>query len=141
MLIGIAGLFLVDSGAIISASIVNSGTVEIAGGTLELAGTVSGTGILKIDAGAALQIDEAAGSLNVAFAGSTGTLILKDPAGFTGTITGLMGSDAIDLTNINWATGPHLQQPVSYDSSSNISTLIITDGQTTDTIYLVGDYR
>jgi len=100
MLIGMAGLFLVDSGAIITQPIVNNGTVEVAGGVLELAGALSGTGVLKIDQGAALQIDGAT-LLNVVFSGSTGRLILGNPAGFTGTIAGLTGSDAIDLTNIS----------------------------------------
>src|SRR5262249_26924238 len=139
ILIGLAGLFLVDNGGIISQPVTNNGTLEVAGGTLELAGTLSGTGVFKIDAGAALQID-GADALQVVFnTGSTGTLILEDPTHFTGTIAGLTTSTKIDLTNINSATA-HLLQPLSYDLTTNISTLIVTDGHTTDTLHLVGNY-
>jgi hypothetical protein len=138
ILIGLAGLFLVDNGAIIAAPVTNNGTLEVAGGTLELAGALSGTGVFKIDAGAALQIDGAA-SINVAYSGSTGTLILDDPTHFTGTIAGLTTTAKIDLTNITSATA-HLLQPLSYNSSTNISTLIVTDGHNTDTLHLVGNY-
>ena len=138
ILIGLAGLFLVDNGAIISQPVTNNGTLEVAGGTLELAGALSGTGVFKIDAGAALQID-GADALQVVFTGSTGTLILEDPIHFTGTIAGLNGNAAIDLTNINSSTA-HLQQPVSYDLITNISTLTVTDGHATDTLHLVGNY-
>src|SRR5262249_22292072 len=135
----VGGLFLVDSGAIISAPVINKGTVEVAGGTLELAGGVSGTATLNINAAAAVPIDGTADSLNVAFAGSTGTLSLKDPANFTITISGLTGSDAIDLANIDLSQNAKAEF-VGYDPIKNISTLIISDNQTIDTIYLVGDY-
>src|SRR5262249_4468330 len=138
ILIGLAGLFLVDNGAFISQPVINNGTMEVAGGTLELAGALSGTGAFKIDAGAALKID-GADALQVVFTGSTGTLILEDPIHFTATIAGLNGNAAIDLTNINSSTA-HLQQPVSYDLITNISTLTVTDGNTTDTLHLVGNY-
>ena len=95
------------------------------------------TGTFEIDAGATLQLD-GADALNVAFAGSTGKLVLKDPASFTGTIAGLTGTDAIDLANIDWATAQLGR--VTYNASTNITTLVITDGQHTDTIQLIGDY-
>jgi len=82
----------------------------------------------------------------VTFAGATGELILKDPAGFTGTISGLTGntvastSDQIDLTNINSASSPHLSSPPSYNPIANVTTLVVTDGTNTDTLKLAGDY-
>jgi FecR protein/Bacterial Ig-like domain len=140
------GSFTISSGATlqfgtgwhtISGSVTDNGTVEVTDGTLEIAGACSGTGTLEIDAGATLQLD-GADALNVAFAGSTGRLVLKDPAGFTGTIAGLTGTDAIDLANIDWATAQLGR--VTYNASTNITTLVITDGQHTDTIQLIGDY-
>ena len=93
------GSYTVDVGATlqfgtgwhtISGPVADNGTVEVTDGTLEIAGACSGNGTFEIDAGATLQLD-GADALNVAFAGSTGTLALKDPASFTGTIAGLDG--------------------------------------------------
>jgi hypothetical protein len=141
------GSFTVSSGATlqfgtgwhtISGPVTDNGTVEVTDGTLEIAGACFGTGTLAIDAGATLQLD-GADALNVAFAGSTGKLVLKDPASFTGTIAGLTGTDAIDLANIDWATAQVSR--VTYSPSTNITTLVITDGShTSDTIQLIGDY-
>jgi hypothetical protein len=108
----------------ISGVLADSGMVEVTDGRLEIAGTASGTGVL------ALQLD-GDDAVNVTFAGPTGELILKDPAHFTGTISGLTGSDEIDLTNINSA--PARVSSVGHDSSSKIR-------QHTDTVKLAGDY-
>ena len=93
--------------------------------------------MLQINSGATLQLD-GADSLEVVFTNSTGTLILKDPASFTGTISGLSGNDQIDLANIDWATAQ--VSSVTYSPSTNLTTLVITDGTHTDTIQLAGDY-
>src|SRR5262249_9747414 len=114
-----------------------NGTVEVTDGTLVIAGALSGTGSLQIDSGATLQLN-GVDAPEVTFTASTGTLILKDPASFTVTISGLSGSDRIDLTNIDWATAQ--VSSVTYSPSNNITTRVITDGTHIDTIQLVGDY-
>jgi two-component system nitrate/nitrite response regulator NarL len=116
----------------------DNGKVEVTNGTLKLAGTISGTGSLQTDSGATLQLDSAH-SLNVAFTGSAGELILKNPGNSTGTMSGHTGSDQIDLVNINWQTAK--VSSVSYSATTNVTTLVITDGQHADSILLVGDYR
>jgi hypothetical protein len=140
------GSFTINAGATlqfgtgthtISGSTTDNGKVEVTDGTLEVGGAISGSGSLQVDAGAALQLD-GADSLNVAFTGSTGKLILKDPGNFSGTISGLTGSDQIDLANINWQAAQ--VSSVNYSSTTNVTTLVITDGQHTSTILLVGDY-
>ena len=140
------GSFAVNSGSslqfsadsnTIAGSITDNGTVELINGKLELAGTLSGTGVLQIDAGATLQLD-GADSINVKFNGPTGDLVLKNPAAFAGTIIGLSGNDQIDLTNIASATAK--VSSVSYSTSSKITTLTITDGHHSDTIKLQGNY-
>jgi hypothetical protein len=96
--------------------------------------------VLKVDAGATLQLD-GADAVNVAFAGSTGELILKDPAHFTGTIASATGSltsaDKIDLTNIGYSNND--AYTLSYDKGANVTTLSVTDGSTADTIKLAGN--
>ena len=57
----------------ISGALANGGTVELAGGRLEIADTVSATGVVKIDAGATLQFDGDR-AVNVTLADSTGEL-------------------------------------------------------------------
>jgi hypothetical protein len=104
-----AGAFQIDSGgtlkeiassATIAGSFKNNGTVEVgAGDSLEIANTPSGSGIFKIDAGATLTFDHG-DALNVVFSGS-GTLVLEDPAHFTGTVSNsggtLTSGDVLDL--------------------------------------------
>src|SRR5262249_29772185 len=91
--------------------------------------------------GATLTV-AAASSFDAAFADSTGTLVLSDPTHFTGTISAASGTlssgDRIDLTNIN-STAAQVGG-VSYDPSTNITKLAITDGQHTDMLNLAGDY-
>ena len=57
----------------ISGALADGGTVEVAGGRLDMADTASATGVLKIDAGATLQFDGDR-AVNVTLAGSTGEL-------------------------------------------------------------------
>ena len=38
------------------------------------------------------------------FAGTTGTLILDDSLAFTGQVSGLAGSDAIDLADVSYGS-------------------------------------
>ena len=57
----------------ISGALADGGTVEVAGGRLEMADTASAMGVLKIDAGATLQFDGDR-AVNVTLAGSTGEL-------------------------------------------------------------------
>jgi hypothetical protein len=120
--------------ATISGNLTDNGTIEVAGGTLEIASTVSGTGKFKIDAGATLQLDHGE-SLDVAFAGP-GELILKDPTHFTGTIShsgGSMGiGDVIDVAGFDAAA------TVSYSGDPSHGTVTIHEANHTDVILKVG---
>jgi hypothetical protein len=138
--IGITGTLLVSHGDyVISEPITDYGTIEVARDSLEVAGSIfPATGVFQIDAGATLQLD-GADSLNVIFTGSTGELVLKDPAEFTGEIIGLSGSDTIDLANLSFGTNTKVSN-VAYSTGTNITTLTVTDGTSVDTIHLVGDY-
>ena len=70
------------------------------------------------------------------FAGSTGTLILNDALAFTGQVSGLAGSDAIDLADVSY--GPNTQ--VTFLGNAAGGTLTVTDGTQTANIALQGDY-
>jgi hypothetical protein len=140
-----AGTFLIDSGGTLkdiaaSATITctgtftDNGTVEAGGGsgsTLEIASTaISGTGTFKIDAGATLQLDHA-DSLNVAFAGS-GTLILKDPTHFTGTISDSSGSGSMTAADVIDVAGFDTSAHVVYSGTTSSGIVTISEaGHTT----------
>ena len=59
---------------------------------------------IVVTAGAAAAIGGASAE-SVTFAGSTGTLTLDDAVAFTGQVSGLAGSDAIDLADVSY--GPN----------------------------------
>ena len=77
-----------------------------------------------------------AGTQAVTFAGATGTLILDDAQAFTGEISGLTGSDALDLKDLSY--GAHTT--VTFLGNASGGTLTITNGTQTANIELVGDY-
>ena len=73
---------------------------------------------------------------SVIFAGTTGTLKLDHSLAFTGEISGLAGSDAIDLADVNYG----IQTQVTYLGNTSGGTLTITDGVHTAKIALQGNY-
>ena len=79
---------------------------------------------------------EGPSSQSVAFAGSSGTLTLEDAQGFTGQISGLSGSDAIDLADISYGADTQ----VTFLGNAAGGTLTIADGTDSAKIALVGDY-
>jgi hypothetical protein len=126
--IALAGAFLVEHGSYaLSTPIVNDGqfTLEGNGTLVDITGAPSGLGSFTINAGATLQF-------------GTGLHTISGSTADNGTISGLTGSDQIDLANINWQTAQ--VSGVSYSATANVTTLVITDGRHADTILLVGDY-
>ncbi len=85
--------------------------------------------------GAISEIDgiSAAG---VTFEGTTGTLKLDDAVAFTGRVSGLAGSDALDLTDISY--GPNTT--ATFLGNASGGTLTVTDGTDTANITLQGNY-
>jgi hypothetical protein len=82
----------------VSGKVTDSGLVEANGGVMELHNAVTGTGVLQIDAGAALQLDSS-DSTKVDFAAVGGTLILEQ-ARLSGTIDGFTIGDRIELPKV-----------------------------------------
>lgn len=118
-------------------SITNTGTIEVQSGSLDLNGTVSGIGTLKIEAGATLELSSGASSdQTVTFSSSTGTLKIDDLAHFSGHISGLSGSDGIDLTGYDINT---IDLVVNSTTASTV--LTVSDAtHATLNITLLGDY-
>ena len=90
---------------------------------------------VTITSGGAAEIDGASAQ-SVTFADSTGTLILNDALAFTGEVSGLAGSDAIDLADVSY--GPNTT--ATFLGNTSGGTLTITNGTQTANIALEGDY-
>ncbi len=73
---------------------------------------------------------------SIVFAGTTGTLQLDDAVAFTGQVSGLSGSDALDLVDIKFGANT----TATYLGTTTGGTLTVTDGSETANIALVGDY-
>ena len=98
---------------------------------------------LSVEAAPAVTIAEGASAeiagasaQSVAFEGTTGTLKLDASLAFTGEISGLAGSDAIDLADVSYG----VQTQVTFLGNATGGTLTISDGVHTANIALQGDY-
>jgi len=91
----------------ITGAIMDDGTITASGGTLNLAGTVSGTGSLSIDDGSTLDITGAAASLDIAFgsAATHETLVIGQHADFAAVLSDYMAGDVITIDDIAYAAG------------------------------------
>src|SRR5262249_19711363 len=127
-----------SGGLIVNSEVANSGVIWAHGGSITINGAVTGPGSALINGVATLGFG-AASSVDITFAAdAAGTLTLKDVADFTGMISGFSSNDQIDLTNISYSIASTYN--ATYSSSTNITTLVITDGASTGAIKLVGDY-
>ena len=136
-----SGLISVENGATLtlSGTVRNSGTLFAAGGTLDIAGVVSG-GTTVIGNGT-VDIQQAS-SENVAFQlGGTGGLELDVASAYTGKVSGFGNggntSQYIDLTNI--AFNGNVSR--SYSGNTTSGVLTVTSGATVVAkINMVGNY-
>lgn len=107
----------------------DSGLIEAAMGTLDFSAALTGTGALKIDAGAVLEADSSvASTLTATFNGKQATLALLAPTTFAATIAGLAVGDTIDLLNAH-ATGASVNsknQLVIVDHNKVVASLQLT---------------
>jgi hypothetical protein len=99
-------------GTIIANVITNNGTIQSKSShtlTIEISGSIQGTGLLEITNNTSLALDGPVGSgQTVQFDignGPAPILVLNDPSHFQGHITGFQGSDQIDLPTIHFDSG------------------------------------
>ncbi|MDB5637834.1 MAG: Ig family protein, partial [Bradyrhizobium sp.] len=117
----------------------HNNTIDVNGGTDVVIG---GNSPITIEAGSTAEIDTASSySGSVTFNAPTGTLKLDDPTHFGGQISGLSGTDGIDLKGFDDAS-----TVVTPDSTNASTVLTITDAthtvadNTALNITLLGDY-
>jgi hypothetical protein len=120
-------------GTITGAETVN-GTITASGGTLDLTGSISGTGVLTLAAGATLQLEGAiAAAEGLAFTGGQETLVLGATASVLAPVGGFGLGDAIGLEG---------QQVIAakYSTSTNLLTLTGSGGANF-VLTLIGTYQ
>ena len=97
--------------------------------------TVNAAPPVTVADGATVEIDGVSAQ-SVTFAGTTGTLMLDDALAFTGQVSGLTGSDALDLADVSYGANT----TATFLGNTNGGTLTVTDGTHTANIALVGNY-
>ena len=132
-----AGSELNGFGIVTATTFVNSGTIEAAGGTLEVTGAVTGTGTDTISRAATLEfgagVSTAAtrGDQDIGFAGG-GTLHLLKPTSFYGEISDFVAGDTVEL-NGSWAFS-------TISHAHGVTTLTLASGSTKHGFEFIGDY-
>ncbi len=129
-----SGATLTGRGTIASA-ITGSGTIQAIGGTLDLAGGLAASASVAIETGAVLEVaGPDSGTVN--FAGASGILVLDQPIGFTGTITGFAVGDTLLLRGVQ-GTGA----TTTFNAGNNTTTLTVPlAGGGTLAFTLAGNY-
>jgi hypothetical protein len=97
--------------------------------------TLNTASAITVTDGATVVIDGVSAQ-SITFAGSTGTLKLDDGIAFTGQVSGLTGSDALDLANVSYGANT----TASFSGNAEGGTLTVTDGTDTAQIALLGNY-
>ena len=97
--------------------------------------TAGATSPVAVAAGATVAINGVS-EQPVTFESSSGTLEINDSVAFTGQITGLAGSDALDLADIRYGAST----TATFLGNASGGTLSVTDGAHTANITLVGNY-
>ena len=135
-----AGLIVKRSAGleVVQPAIDNTGTIDAFGGTLTLAGAVTGAGLMQIAAKSTLKLNGAvAATESVSFVnGNAKTLIVADPSAFAGSIHALGGSDRLDLSTVAFSGKPKL----AWSQDGNHGMLTVTDGSRVVHLTLFGQY-
>jgi T5SS/PEP-CTERM-associated repeat protein len=139
------GALTVDSGAsltgsgTVAAQVVNDGGIYSYGAassqTLEITGSISGTGFLEINNETSLKLDQTVASTQIIYfngaagsAGDAGTLVLGVPgAGFSNAIYGIGDGDRIELAGVSITAANVLSPGTIAIAEAGGSTYLLTD--------------
>jgi hypothetical protein len=122
----------------IAIGVTNTGIIEVASGTLDLQGTMTGKGALKIDAGKVLQADAAVSqSQTVDFNGGGDKLVLTDAPRFAAKLQDFGLGDKLDLRQYDPTT---TTLAFSENGTNTAGVLVATDGSLQAKITLLGQY-
>jgi hypothetical protein len=127
---------------VISALTVDTGSIDVASGSLAFRRALNGAGVLQIGSCAVAEVDAAASSTLVAdFAGNGATLALGLANVFRSTIRGFAGGDTIDLidTTATSATLKAGDKLVIVNGAKIIATLSLSGNYSGDTFNVTSD--
>jgi hypothetical protein len=83
----------------------NNGTIVLDPTYLTLVNPLTGSGVVQIDTGSGLAVEgSVASTQTISFVGTLSSLIIGDVEQFLGTISGFMGYNTIDLSNISFSS-------------------------------------
>ena len=146
--INLGGVTMVNAGLLeatgsalsVTNSVFNTGTIAAHGGNVTIGGNVNGVGAETLFGASSLEIGSSVGpnaAQTVTFSGGASGSVFKidNAQSFSGTVVGLSTGKTIDLGNVNFA-GVSL----SYSGTTTSGVLTVTDGATTSTIKLTGNY-
>jgi hypothetical protein len=131
----VSGETLAAAGALTTAAVTNGGVIETLGGTLIVAGAVTGGGKAMINGG----LMDLASSFNEAVTfGASGTLELAQSQSFTASVTGFStsGTTFLDLADIGFVGAGE----ATFSGTKSGGTLTVSDGTHTAHIALKGNY-
>lgn len=118
--------------------VANAGTIEATSGVLKITGSVVGSGSIRVDAGAFLELNATvAAAQKIVYDGAGSSEVQLDASTFGGQIQGMAATDELDLRTIGY--GAHTTGTYVGDASGGV--LTITDGTHSISMTLVGDYR
>lgn len=118
----------------------NIGTVSVSDGTLELAGSVSGSGgSFRITNGSILEVDAALpGTQRLVFGTGGGRLVLNDAGAYGATIAGFGAQTALDVTGFKFSGKPTVSFVEAASKKQGVLTL--KDGAQSLKVTLFGQY-
>jgi hypothetical protein len=120
-------------------AIANAGTVTASLGTLDLAGPITGAGLLQIGARATLELGGTTTEATT-FEGSQSVLLLDTANLFSGTIAGMAQSDSVNLANFAFSGDPVINGVTGTGAVGTTTDVTISDGSLTTTLDLLNQY-
>ncbi len=136
-----AGLFEKTGGAgtsVIAPSVTNTGAIEVAAGTLDVQGAVTGAGSDIISGPSTLEFNSTvAAGQTVSFTGSGGTLDLGARQGFAAKISGF---DTVGTNDTIEVAGPWIFSRFTENAGGTQGTLGFANGASHLSLTLIGDY-
>jgi autotransporter passenger strand-loop-strand repeat protein len=156
------GVVTASDGTVVKGSIVDNGNLTFhLNGTEHFTGNLTGTGVLEVQSGGTLVVDNAlnfngtaqidtsstlelagASNTNVNLSDFQSTLKLDHPQSFTGTISGLgVGTeDVLDLADVAFAAGDKASFAENAAATGGTLTIAAASGQVIEQLALSGDY-
>jgi hypothetical protein len=132
----------------LAGAVANSGRIEARDGLLDITGAVTGSGMLQVDLKSTLELGGDAASQTIAFNNGTPgnsalarpVLILDQPSGSFGTITGFALGDTIDLKNTAATSDSYAGGVLTvFNGTTTVATLTIAGSFASDKFALSDD--